>query len=198
VSSGKPCKAAAVKAPLTKEEEEEIKNKLILDRMAKLSGDIKLKKLNAHVLTKWPQLLTAIKTAIKEYDVGVLRKAAKVVARRSSKEQSIACRSCVTTHSFHPFLTLRLLACWARMLTARRWSSLVPLATHSRVKSVELLPLSSPARPMGCSPQNILLVHQSAALCQHTTTLLPLSLVRSTMVSLSHTLATQDFILAPL
>jgi hypothetical protein len=89
VSSGKPCKAAAVKAPLTKEEEEEIKNKLILDRMAKLSGDIKLKKLNAHVLTKWPQLLTAIKTAIKEYDVGVLRKAAKVVARRSSKEQTV-------------------------------------------------------------------------------------------------------------
>jgi hypothetical protein len=87
--NGKPCKVKALKQKKTMEELKKINETKQLNRIDKLMKKVKRKKLNEHIMKKMPKLLLAVKAAIKEYDIGMLRKAAKMVKKRSSKEQTV-------------------------------------------------------------------------------------------------------------
>ena len=86
---GKPCKVKALKPKLTLEELKKLNQTKQLNRIDKLLKAVKRKKLNEHIMKKMPKLLLKVKAAIKEYDIGMIRKAAKIVKKRSSKEQTV-------------------------------------------------------------------------------------------------------------
>ena len=87
--SGKPCKVKALKPKKTPKELQELKKVKNLARIDALMKKVKRKKLNEHIMKKMPKLMVAVKAAIKEYNIGMIRKAAKIVKKRSSKEQTV-------------------------------------------------------------------------------------------------------------
>ena len=88
LKGGKPCEAVVYTPKLTEAEKAKSAEAKTLKRIASLGQAIKAKKLNEHVVSKLPGLLKMVKAAMKEYDIGVIRKAAKLVAKRSSPQQT--------------------------------------------------------------------------------------------------------------